>query len=334
MTSGGNNSQDGGTIVKILVALIALVGILGLLGILWVRSNPLEVHEWTTRQELARSGLEKTTVEAASGRLVVWRGGSGERELVFLHGAGDQAGAWAKVAPGLATDYRLSVLDLPGHGDSDPASGPLKYSTVLAGVEEYLAGRDGPVILAGHSMGAWLAMVAAHRHPERVARVVAVNGGALKSEPPEGLSLAPQDREQARRTMAALRDPSSPPTPDFVLDDIVRRGGSGPIGRLVQEFADMEAHLLDGKLGEITVPVDLVWGESDRYLDLDYARQMEAELPRARLTLVPKCGHLPGVECPERFLEILRGVLASEPPAGEPPAAVGSRSVQPAKRSE
>ena len=80
----------------------------------------------------------------------------------------------------------------------------------------------------------------------------------------------------------------------------------------------MEAHLLDGRLGEIAVPVDLVWGESDRYLTLDYARRMERELPRARLTTVPSCGHLPAIECPERFLEILRRVLASEPPAGEP----------------
>ena len=76
----------------------------------------------------------------------------------------------------------------------------------------------------------------------------------------------------------------------------------------------MESHLLDGRLGEIEVPVDLVWGESDRHLTLDYCRRLERELPAARLWPVPRCGHLPPNECPKKFLDVLKQVLAAEPP--------------------
>ncbi|MCP4658054.1 MAG: alpha/beta fold hydrolase, partial [bacterium] len=296
----------------------AAVVLLAVLALAWVWRNPLAVYEWTTRQELRQAGLERTEVELAGGRLVVWHGGEGP-ELVLLHGAGDQAGAWSKVVPGLIDDYRLLVVDLPGHGESDPAAGPLPFSTLTAGVEEFLDRREaGPETLVGHSMGAWLAMLYAHRHPERVARVVAVNGGPIRGEP-SGVNLLPADREEARRTMAALRDPASPAIPDVVLDDVVRRTASGPLGRLMQDLDDMARHLLDGRLGELAVPVDLVWGESDRHLPVDYARRMENELERARLTTIPRCGHLPANECPERFLEILRRILAAGPPPAREP---------------
>lgn len=315
----GRTRQSGTALLKFLLALIAIGAVALVAGAVYVYRNPLALHARQTRGELAAAGLERAEIAHDAGRLVVWQGGAGP-DLVFLHGAGDQAGAWSKTAPPLMDRYRVHLLDLPGHGDSEPAEGPLKYSTVLAGVGAYLGGLptsgETPPILVGHSMGAWLAMVHAHRHPDRVARIVAVNGGALRGG---SFNLLPADREEARETMAALRDPSSPKIPDFVLDDVVRRTASGPVGRLVQELEDMEEHLLDGRLGEVPTPVDLIWGEADRHLDLDYARRLEQELPAARLHPLERCGHLPPNECPERFLSLLEDVLAADPPA--PPQA-------------
>ncbi|MEJ2084590.1 MAG: alpha/beta hydrolase, partial [Acidobacteriota bacterium] len=85
-------------------------------------------------------------------------------------------------------------------------------------------------------------------------------------------------------------------------------------GRLLQAPMSFAPFLLDGHLGELTVPVDLVWGASDRLMSLEYAARMLGELPRARLTEVPSCGHIPQNECPSTFAHILLGVLDSEPP--------------------
>ncbi len=311
----------GKVLLKIVLALFALGAVAVIAGGVYVYRNPLALHVRNTRGALDVSGFERVEVDVTSGKLVVWRGApsSGEPgpDLVFLHGAGDQAGAWAKTTPGLRDRYRVHLLDLPGHGESEPLDGPLAYSVVLAGVEDYLDGLKRPT-LVGHSMGAWLATVYAHRHPDNVTRLLAVNGGALHAGD-TGVNLLPRDREEARRTMAALRDPSSPEIPGFVLDDVVRRSAAGPIGRLTAELDDMERHLLDGRLGEIRTPVDLIWGESDRHLDLDYARRLERELPAARLTTIERCGHLPPNECPGPFREALEQVLALDPPAPNEP---------------
>jgi pimeloyl-ACP methyl ester carboxylesterase len=87
---------------------------------------------------------------------------------------------------------------------------------------------------------------------------------------------------------------------------------------MMQDLPGLVSHLLDGRLGEVTVPVDLVWGESDGLIPLAYAERMKDQLPRARLTVIEKCGHVPGAECPERLLAALKDVLAADPPAARP----------------
>jgi pimeloyl-ACP methyl ester carboxylesterase len=280
--------------------------------------GPLARQAAEARAALTEAGFERVEVEAAGRRLVVWRGGSGPH-LVLLHGSGQQAGAWSKVAPGLKdSGYTVHVPDLPGHGDSQPSEGALPMATLVEGVAAYVGSLDGPAILVGNSLGAWLATIQAHRHPETVARAVLINGGALLNIPAEGLTLTPTTREEARRVMAAIRHPESPQLTDEELDELVSRSGNGATSRMMQDLPGLVSHLLDGRLGEVTVPVDLVWGESDGLIPLAYAERMKDQLPRARLTVIERCGHVPGAECPERLLAALKDVLAADPPAARP----------------
>jgi pimeloyl-ACP methyl ester carboxylesterase len=118
--------------------------------------------------------------------------------------------------------------------------------------------------------------------------------------------------------MQALRDPSSPPTPDFVLDDIVEQSAIGPIGRMMGDLEGFESHLLEGRLHEIATPVDLLWGGADQLISLDYASRMAEQLPRSRLEVIENCGHIPANECPQAFLAKLEEVLAAPPPEPRP----------------
>jgi len=293
-----------GLVVLFLVAL-AVGGV-----VLWKR--PLEVDAWVSRRALAKTGLERATVSGPAGPVAVFEGGSGPT-LVLLHGAGDQAGTWARVAPALVGRFRLVIPDLAGHGDSAPGGGPIDMGTVLAGVEAVLDARcagERPTVV-GNSLGAWVAFLVAHRTPERVARVVAVNGGPIQGES-TGVNVLPTSREEARRTMAALTGPKTPMVPDFVLDDVVRQARVGPLARFAQTADTMSKYLLDGKLGEVTTPVELLWGDADGLMTVDYARRMQAELPEARLHRVPGCGHVPQRECPVEFVEALLQALANE----------------------
>jgi pimeloyl-ACP methyl ester carboxylesterase len=244
--------------------------------------------------------------------------------MVLLHGAGDQAGAWARIVKPLVDEYHVVIPDLPGHWGSDPPKGPIEMQQLVAGAEAALdAGCGGePAIVVGNSLGAWLAMLMAWERPDRVLRVVAINGGAIREENPQ-INLFPTTREEAAETMKGLMGPATPPLPGFVLDDVVRWARVGPAARFAAGLQDAgdatDQYLLDGRLDQVEVPVELVWGDADALFTMDYARRLLDGLPRARLSVVHDCGHVPQRECPDATLDALLGALRLPPPvAGEP----------------
>lgn len=313
--------------VKLLLAAVLFLVLAGIVVLFIARMRPLAMYAASGRRALLSAGLSKAAIASPVGLQTVFKGGSGP-VLVLLHGAGDQAAAWSIVAPKLLTGRTLVIPDLAGHGDSAPEEGPLSVETLLAGLSAVLdeAAPNERVTIVGNSLGAWLACLWAKEHPERVDRIVLVNGGPLKHEA-EGLTLQPKNRSEARKTIEALRDPGSIRVPDFVLDDVVREAAKGPIARLAAASEGMETFVLEGRLGELTVPVDIVWGASDRMMPLSYAERMRGQLQRARLTALPRCGHVPQQECPAAFAEALSRLLALPSPdgaatAGEPDGAL------------
>jgi len=275
--------------------------------------RPIAMMVWLRRNALRRAGLRKTQLITTVGKQTVWHGGAGPL-LVLLHGSGDQAGTWNRVVPELKRHFQLVVPDLAGHGESDPVAGVLSLGTLLTALEQVLDAmplRGETMVLAGNSLGAWMAMLYAQKHPARGRRLILIDGGPIKNS--SEIGLMPKDREEARRTLDAVLDPSSPRRPNFVLDDLVRISNTGPISRLLaagQE--DISKYLLEDKLGSLQMPVDLIWGESDRLVPLDYAKWLQSQLPHSTLTVIERCGHAPQFERPRELTKVLLQILTKD----------------------
>ncbi|MGA7295171.1 MAG: alpha/beta hydrolase [Terriglobales bacterium] len=278
--------------------------------------RPLATTVWLRRRALRRAGLRKTKLATAVGRQIIWHGGSGPL-LVLLHGAGDQAGTWCKVAPELKRHFQLVIPDLAGHGESDPVAGLLSLGTVLSALEEVVDAvpwRNAPMVLAGNSLGAWMAMLltekCAQKSPQRVSRVILIDGGPIRHV--SEIGIMPKDRDEARRALDAVLDPSTARPPNFVLDDLVRVSNTGPISRLLAAGEkDMSKYLLEDKLAHFQLPVDLIWGASDRLVPLDYAKKLQSQLPNCTLTVIEHCGHAPQLERSSELTQVLLRILAS-----------------------
>ena len=294
--------------------------------------RPVATMFWLRRRALRRSGFRKTKLTTAVGEQIVWRGGAGPL-LVLLHGAGDQAGTWYKVAPELKRRFQLLIPDLAGHGESDPAAGVLSLGTLLTALEQVLDAtpwRDAPLVLAGNSLGAWMAMLYTQKCPQRVTRVILIDGGPIKAV--SQIGIMPKDREEARRALDAVLDSSTPRRPNFVLDDLVRVSNTGPISRLLAAGEeDRSKYLLDDKLASFHLPVDLIWGASDRLVPLDYAKKLQAQLPHCTLTAIERCGHGPQLERPQELTQVLLKILASD--SSRAPATAPSVSRQSGENS-
>lgn len=298
--------------IRLLLAFFAAAAVIVFLLLFYLR--PVAMTVWFRRSTLRRAGLRKTKISTMAGKQSVWHGGSGPF-LVMLHGAGDQAGTWYHTVPELKRRFQLVIPDLAGHGESEPREGALSIGTLLAALEQVLETppwQNKPLVVTGNSLGAWVAMLYAQKHPHRVTRVILIGGGPIKGV--TELGLMPKDREEARRTLDAVLDPSSPHPPNFVLDDLIRVSNSGPISRLMAAgIEDMSKYLLEGQLESFPLPVDLIWGASDCLVPLDYAKKLQSQLPHCTLTVIERCGHAPQIERPREFTRILLQVLASQP---------------------
>jgi pimeloyl-ACP methyl ester carboxylesterase len=63
---------------------------------------------------------------------------------------------------------------------------------------------------------------------------------------------------------------------------------------------------LRGRLGQVSLPVCVLWGDSDRIVDPDYGRAFAAAIPGAEFRLLSDTGHVPQMESPDRLLGAIR----------------------------
>jgi pimeloyl-ACP methyl ester carboxylesterase len=68
----------------------------------------------------------------------------------------------------------------------------------------------------------------------------------------------------------------------------------------------MSDESLRGRLGRVSLPVWVLWGDSDRIVDPDYGRAFAAAIPGAEFRLLPDTGHVPQIESPDRLLGAIR----------------------------
>ncbi|HET8927082.1 MAG TPA: alpha/beta hydrolase [Microbacterium sp.] len=116
----------------------------------------------------------------------VWEGGPGAPAVLLVHGVTSSHLAWQQVAAALP-GVRLIAPDLRGRGGSrgiEGSAGLAAHAADLTAVLDHF--ELDRVLLVGHSMGAFVAVAFAHLHPERVRRLVLIDGG-LPLDVPAGL---------------------------------------------------------------------------------------------------------------------------------------------------
>jgi pimeloyl-ACP methyl ester carboxylesterase len=251
-------------------------------------------------------------LESGAAPLAFTRVGSGD-PLVLIHALGADRRMWDPVLSSLAAERDVIAFDLPGFGSSRPVSPsrPIDLAAAVAASVRAL-GVERPVV-AGVSLGGWVALELALAGEAR--SVTAIAPAGLWKEP-----LAPK-----RATARALAQALSPLLPAVLRSEAGRRAVlAANVGhperlpyadalRLVRTyayspgFAEVNAAMRASRfseLAEITVPVLLAWPELDRIV----ARPRS--LPgNVRSVVLRGCGHLPTWDDPEQVVALLLGRL-------------------------
>jgi pimeloyl-ACP methyl ester carboxylesterase len=214
--------------------------------------------------------------------------------LVCVHGAGGSHRHWGGLLAALAPHARVLAVDLPGHGRSTPA-GAISipaYAEALGAFVDAL-GLERP-LLAGHSMGAAVALELAVARPGRVGGLALVGAGARLRVAPTMLSGLAADPPAAIAQLVAWMFPEpvahlrEPAAADYLAAPEILRA----------DMAACDGWDIRGRLAGLGLPALVVCGDADVMTPPKLAGELQ-ELLGAELVTLSGVGHVPMVQAPD-----------------------------------
>jgi pimeloyl-ACP methyl ester carboxylesterase len=251
--------------------------------------------------------------------------GTGDPNVVLIHGFPFNSGQWRPQLESLAERCRVIVPDLRGFGDSPLSPVPYTVIRLADDIAELMAALGiGRAVVCGLSMGGYVAFEMFRRHRECLAGLVLADtrpqpdsdAGRLNRARLAGIArsegsgpvveellpmlVAPVTRQRRPEVVEQLREMMMAARPQAIADALMAmaaRDDSVPL------------------LAEIDAPAMVIVGSDDAIADAADTREWAVRIPDAGLAVIAGAGHVSNLEQPETFDAILFDFLDSLPGA-------------------
>ena len=275
--------------------------------------------------EAMNAQLETKSVQVGDTNWVYYEGGNGPT-IVLLHGFAANKEVWLKLAPMLTAHFRVIIPDLPGWGESSRVPGAsYNVDNQAARLSDFLdAVNAHHILLVGHSMGGAIAGVYAAEHPDNVGELALVDSLGLKFKENDFAKEALagtdpfiyNDRAGFQRA-TSLAFEHVPDIPGRFIDVFVNDNikNQAFIESTFKELRDnSQALALQDRLDKLTMPVLGLWCHDDKIIDisaLDALRDGLTHSPSISTSVINGCNHMPQLEKPQQFAQILTNFALS-----------------------
>lgn len=256
----------------------------------------------TTVRPVSRSSVRTSSVEFDETVAITVQDRDRTRPFMLLHGGGGPR-TMAGFADLLAERTHSRVL-LPTHPGfaGTPRSEKLSSTRDLAAAYVELIERLdlAELTLIGNSFGGWLAAEIALLGSPRVGSLVIMDG--VGADIPGHPAADVRGLSPAELAGLSWHDPSKAPPPPAA-------GGTGPSPDIQALISYTGPSMIDRSLLErlagLDLPVHVIWGESDKIVDVDYGKAYADAIPTSTFTVLARAGHLPQMETPEELLGVI-----------------------------
>jgi 3-oxoadipate enol-lactonase len=247
--------------------------------------------------------------------------GSG-RPLLLVHGYPLNRALWRPQVENLTDAARVIAPDLRGHGESNVPDLPYTVDRLADDLAELLdeLGLAEPVVVAGLSMGGYVALAFYRRHQARVAGLIlaATRAGADseagKANRDKAMALAREKGVEAiaESMLPKMLAPETYQSHTELVEHVRHIMAETPLNGVIGDLTAMRDRPDSTELlGGILEPVLVLHGQEDQLIPPSEAEAAFARLPNARLALVPRAGHLVNLEQPEAFNAEVRTFMKS-----------------------
>jgi 3-oxoadipate enol-lactonase len=246
-------------------------------------------------------------------------GGTGV-PVVFIHGFPHDRTLWTPQMQGLTARARCLAVDLRGFGETTatPPFSMDQYADDVVGFLDQM--RIDRAVVAGLSMGGYVAFALWRRHPARLRGLILSNTRAGAD--------SPEAREKRQTLIELARAEGSAAIADSMITGMIgkttranrpeivnavhRMISSAPVDGIVGALeAMMQRPDSTSTLPAIDVPTLVVTGDEDTIIPIEEARSMHAAIRGSSLEVISGAGHLSNLERPSAFNHVVSEFLAA-----------------------
>jgi len=252
-------------------------------------------------------------------------GSADERPLVLLHGTPFSSVVWRRIAPWLTEHRRVFYFDMLGYGRSEMRTGQdvslaVQGRVFAALLEHWRLAR--PDVVA-HDFGGCTALRAHLLHGCDYRSLTLIDPVALA---PWGSPFVRHVREHESAfaglppyihaailpayIAGAVHRPLAAADMQLYVGPWLSEEGQAAFYRQIAQMDQRYTDEIEPRYGQIRCPVQILWGEEDRWIPLQRGRELAARISAATLRCVPHAGHLVQEDAPEAVVAALLGFLS------------------------
>jgi abhydrolase domain-containing protein 6 len=261
--------------------------------------------------ERGKADLNYKTIKVDSFTFVYLEGGNPKGEsILFVHGFGGDKDNWTRISKYFADDFHLVLVDLPGFGENDRIPNEdyshLEQSKRLKKFVDAIGLKSFHIV--GNSMGGAISGQFTLDNPTNVKSISFINAAGVKSPKPSTLT---KELEQGRNPLIVestedfdrlmLFTMVKPPyIPNFLKNYFSERAiANAPFNKKILSDYRKINYPLEKILPKITQPSLVLWGDTDRVIDVSSVEVFQKLLKKPKIVIMKDCGHIPMIERPE-----------------------------------
>jgi pimeloyl-[acyl-carrier protein] methyl ester esterase len=235
--------------------------------------------------------------------------------IVMVHGWAMQSAIWRKFADELSKSYRVTLVDLPGHGQSEKLA-----DFTLSSISEALLNSvvEEPSCWLGWSLGAAVVLHIAQQFPERCQSLILVCGNPhfVRTDRWPGIHLpvlnafATNLQTNGQATLLRFLSLQINGLPEYktvakAIKSAVSQFPAPDQGTLMQGLQILKETDLRPALANLTIPVSAIFGSYDTLVPSEVAVKMQEILPTLQVNIIERAGHVPFLSHQQDLLAII-----------------------------
>lgn len=238
---------------------------------------------------------------------------SGEGPVILiLHGWGGSSDSWIRVLKLVAmAGFKVIVPDFPGFGKSITPPEPWgieDYTNLISKFTKDLGLEN--IFLLGHSFGGRITVKFSTTYPEKIKKIILCDSAGIR--PKSDL------KAMIIFLMAKIGNTIFSPGPLVRMKDWARNifyvflrhkdyvKAEGTMRETIKKVFEQD---LLPELPKIKIKTLIVWGAEDKMVPLRYGRVFKEKIENSEMEILPKVGHSPHLECPEKLAGIIINFL-------------------------